>query len=87
MLGDARTSRPSRAAREKRPALWGVRSPMTARPPDRTHSANALQLALPSEGSGVLNFNHCGHHDCLGKLGPALVLQTLRARFDSVLLS
>ena len=36
-----------------------------------------IQMALPSEGSGVINFNSCGHRDCLSRMTPEIVLEAL----------
>lgn len=41
------------------------------------------QLALPSEGAGVINFLNCGHHDCLSLLTPELVLKVLSGWLSS----
>lgn len=35
------------------------------------------QMALPNEGSGVINFLDCGHHDCLNRLTTETVQEAL----------
>ena len=36
-----------------------------------------VRMGLRQEGSGVINFDDCGHHDCLNRMTPELVLEAL----------
>lgn len=40
-----------------------------------------VRMSLRREGSGVINYSTCGHHDCLAELTPAVVLGRLHKRY------
>ena len=40
-----------------------------------------VRMSLRHEGSGVINYSTCGHHDCLAQLTPAVVLGQLHKRY------
>lgn len=42
-----------------------------------------VRMALPCEGSGVVNFRDCGHHDCLNRMAPEIALEALREWLSS----
>ena len=39
-----------------------------------------VRMGLPQEGAGVLNFDNCGHRDCLNKLEPSSVVDAALRR-------
>ena len=46
--------------------------------------APCVQMSLPAEGSGVLNFTHCGHHDCLNRLEAEPVVEAALKQLESL---
>jgi ADP-heptose:LPS heptosyltransferase len=38
-----------------------------------------VRMGLRAEGSGVINFSNCGHHNCLAQMAPERVFAALRA--------
>jgi len=45
--------------------------------------APCVRMSLRHEGAGVINFSTCGHHDCLAKLTPAMVLGRIEKLYGS----
>lgn len=44
-----------------------------------------VRMSLRREGSGVINYSTCGHHDCMAQLTPAVVLGQIEKRYASLL--
>ena len=42
--------------------------------------APCVHMALRCECTGIINFSNCGHHDCLERLIPDLVISAIKER-------